>query len=445
KSGFFFCFPPMTSDFDQARTLFLEGIEHFEADRLTDAERCFEASLARLPGRASTLTNLGAVRLRLGQSLAALECLEPVVAAEPDNFEAWAHRAVALGALGRLEDALASDERALALNADSAPVRRHRGSMLQGLGRLGEALAVFTDEVRRNPDDAEAWLHHGEALLAQDRSPEALASFDRSLALDAGQPQAWHRRGAILKYLEQPARAAEAFEQALATGGDPAINGFLLASVSKKPAPPHPPSGYVQSLFDGYAADFERHLVEVLRYQGHTRLLQSLPGDPARRYVSALDLGCGTGLCAPLLRPRVERLTGVDLAPSMVEKSRAGGHYDDVLLADLIEHLATTPQRHDLLVAADVMNYVGDLEPVFRGANRVLEADGLFCFTIERAERDDGGFGLRPSLTYAHTESYLRGLARDHGFEVLEIAEHPVREDRREPVEGLYVYMKRAT
>lgn len=432
----------MTSDFDQARTLFLEGIEHFEADRLQEAERCFEASLALLPGRASTLTNLGAVRLRLGQPLAALECLEPAVAAEPDNFEAWAHHAVALGALGRLEEALASDERALALDPDSAPVRRHRGSTLQSLGRLAEALAAFTDEVRRDPDDAQAWLHHGEALLAQNRSQEALASFDRCLALDAQQPQAWHRRGAILKYLEQPARAAEAFQQALATGGDPAINGFLLASVSNKPAPPHPPPGYVRSLFDGYAQDFERHLVEVLRYQGHTRLLQSLPGDPAQRYASALDLGCGTGLCAPLLRPRTGRLTGVDLAPGMVEQARARGHYDEVLLADLVEHLAVTPRHHDLLVAADVLNYVGDLEPVFRGARRVLEAGGLFCFTLERAERDNGGYGLRPSLTYAHTESYLRSLARNHGFDILEIAEHPVREDRREPVEGLYVYLR---
>jgi len=433
----------MTDPFDHARALFLEGIEHFEAERLPEAERCFAASLALLPDRASTLTNLGAVRLRLGQPGAALECLDTAVAAEPDNFEAWAHRAVALGALGRLDEALASDERALALDSGSPPVRRHRGTMLQGLGRLDEALAVFTDEVRGHPDDASAWLLHGEALLAQDRSTEALASFDRSLDLDAEQPQAWHRRGAILKYLEQPARAAEAFERALATGGDPAINSFLLASVSRKPAPPHAPPGYVQSLFDGYADDFERHLVEVLRYQGHTRLLQSLPGGPERRFASALDLGCGTGLCAPLLRSRAERLIGLDLAPRMVARAQATGHYDDVLQGDLIEHLADTPERHDLLVAADVMNYVGDLDAVFRGASRVLRAGGLFCFTVERAERHDVGFGLRPSLTYAHAESYVRGLANEHGFQVLEVAEHPVREDRREPVEGLYVYLQR--
>ena len=65
-----------TTTFERAKALFIEGVTHFEAGEAVDAERCFEASLALLPERASTLLNLGAARLQVGkpeQALAALE------------------------------------------------------------------------------------------------------------------------------------------------------------------------------------------------------------------------------------------------------------------------------------------------------------------------------------------------------------------------------------
>ena len=35
-----------------------------------------------------------------------------------------------------------------------------------------------------------------------------------------------------------------------------------------------------------------------------------------------LDIGCGTGLCGPLLRPIAVSLCGVDLSAGMIEKAR---------------------------------------------------------------------------------------------------------------------------
>ena len=55
----------MSGTFEQAKTFFMRGLEHDTAGRYADAERDYAASLALLPGRASTLTNLGAVRLKL--------------------------------------------------------------------------------------------------------------------------------------------------------------------------------------------------------------------------------------------------------------------------------------------------------------------------------------------------------------------------------------------
>ena len=98
----------MTDPFEQAKHLFLQGVNDFEAGRLQEAERAFETSLELLPERASTLINLGATKLRLSKPLEALGVLDRALACDPDDLDAWCHRGEALARLGRYEEAIAS-------------------------------------------------------------------------------------------------------------------------------------------------------------------------------------------------------------------------------------------------------------------------------------------------------------------------------------------------
>lgn len=359
----------MSGTFEQARDFFLSGLAHYQAGEFEAADRQFSASLALVPGRVSTLTNLGATRLKRGLPEAALELLDQAIAQEPGNAEAWGHRASAWAECGQLE--------------------------------------------------------------------QALAAVDRALQLDGRVGQAWSLRGNLLRDLGRPQEAAPCFEKAIAHGADADLNRYFLAGLQQAPMPAAPPRHYVQQLFDGYAGDFDRHLVEVLRYRAPQLLVQGLQG---RKFASALDLGCGTGLCGPLLRAHATRLEGVDLSANMVRQAKASGMYDHVSHADIAEHLAATPQRHDLLVAAYVFIYVGALDTVFAGAARVLQPHGLFCFSVEDAgERQD--LVLRASLRYAHTERYIRMLAEQHGFSCETWARHPLREDQGAPVAGLFAWL----
>ena len=70
----------MDSSFDRARDLFLDGVAHYGAGRLQAADTAFTAALALVPGRASVLTNLGAVRLKLGRAQEAVELLQQALA-----------------------------------------------------------------------------------------------------------------------------------------------------------------------------------------------------------------------------------------------------------------------------------------------------------------------------------------------------------------------------
>src|SRR5688500_18437796 len=90
----------MDGPFEQARTLFLEGAGHYEAGRWLQAEPAFVASLALVPGRPSVLTNLGAVRIKLGRPDEALTLLQEAVALEPGNPQALGHCGTPLAELG---------------------------------------------------------------------------------------------------------------------------------------------------------------------------------------------------------------------------------------------------------------------------------------------------------------------------------------------------------
>lgn len=360
----------MSGNFEQARAFFLRGVAHYEEGRFAEAERDFAASLALLPGRASTLTNLGAVRLKLG--------------------------------------------------------------------RIDEAAALLQEALRHEPDNAEALRHMAAVLAEQGRHAAAIASVDRALALEPGCGAAWTLRGSLLRTLGRDAEALAAFRLAAQRGADSPLNRYYLAGLGGGEPPPAPPREYVASLFDLYAQEFDAHLVQVLQYRAPQILVGGLRR--AGRFRAALDLGCGTGLCGPLLRPLAERLDGVDLSQRMVERATASGCYDAVLQADLADYLHGTDRRHDLLVAADVFIYVGALERVFAGAARVLGPGGRFCFSVELAPGPDDVV-LRPSLRYAHSRGYIRKLTEPHGFEISATAEHPIREDQGTPIPGLFVWL----
>jgi predicted TPR repeat methyltransferase len=215
-----------------------------------------------------------------------------------------------------------------------------------------------------------------------------------------------------------------------------------LARLGARPSPGTAAEAYVTNLFDQYAKRFEEHLVGMLAYCGPTLLLEAVSALQPGRFSHVLDLGCGTGLCGVAFRSKADHLCGVDLSAGMIEEARGKAVYDRLEVASIDAHLAAAaPASIDLLLAADVFVYIGDVAPLFAQARRVLSADGLFAFT---AQRGNEGFLIGPDLRYAHAPAYIEREARSNGLMVLTLEDAAIRRENDQDVQGLVVILKRA-
>lgn len=321
---------------------------------------------------------------------------------------------------------------------DSAPARLGLGTVLAAAGRTAAALEELREAAFLFPGDpavtaalAGALVDAGDALAAVELVEPVRRRFGDDPALLVPLGRAWAA-------LQEPDKARAALQAALAAA--PADEGAaaVLAALDAAEGGLNP--AYVRALFDRYAERFDADLVTRLAYTGPEQLYGALlrsaavAGRPAR-WERALDLGCGTGLMAVPLRPLVGTLAGVDLAPRMVDKARARGLYDSLGVGDVTTALDAEPEAWDLLTAADVLVYLGDLFPVMAAAARALRPGGWFAATMERLDAEDG-FVLGPTRRYAHSDAHLRAAAGAAGLALRLLEPCSSRQERRQPVPG---------
>ncbi|EBA09935.1 methyltransferase [Sagittula stellata] len=270
--------------------------------------------------------------------------------------------------------------------------------------------------------------------------PAAICILEQALELAPDWAAGWFRLGEYLKAAGDIPAAADAWTRAVeADPKDPLGAGINRDLAREVPVTETLPPAFVELLFDQYAPRFERALRDRLVYRGPEEILAALKTAGLGRADHALDLGCGTGLMGELLRPHVTRLDGLDLSQHMLHEAEAKGVYD-LLEKQNIATLDRRPGRYDLIVAADVFNYLGALEQPVAWAVDALRPGGLFSFTVELG---DAPVLLRETRRFAHSRDYVETLLADAGLTVAYLAEVVLREDRGEAVRGLTVAARR--
>lgn len=394
----------------------------------------------------------------------AIGCLYRVTTLDPSYFLAWRNLGIALTAADRHEEA--------------------EGAM---------ARAVITSPT---PVDWDLYYKHGKCLKRVGKEMEALGRYGDAVEASEGKeevPLFWLR---------------------VALAGEDDGSGAVVVKKSHKPLPPPlatrlmelvgrfggaagpseggtqhhhqpsatlsaPPNSYIRKLFDRYAPHFDKHLVEVLGYKTPTAMRalaleacgMGVGGggkSTSPPFARCADLGCGTGLAGVAFRDLIAGdLDGCDLSPAMVVETEKRGIYREVSAEDVVVWLGRNGGEgggYDLVLCADVVVYIGDLEPLMRGVVHTLReatAAGaaratstttaaattpppIFVFSTEAllgegGKEVDGGkstFRLTPTGRCQHDTNYIKRLAGACGLKVVAHRRENIRENAGVPVVG---------
>jgi len=283
-------------------------------------------------------------------------------------------------------------------------------------GDLPDALAMCQSILQAQPDHAAALNLLG-VLSAELLDHEAaVAAFSRSLGVRPNSSNAWHNLANSLDQLGRLDEARDAYANACRLDPGLVEAHFELAALGGAEPPTKAPRRYVERFFDSFAKRYDEHLAS-LDDQVPQLFEQALRRLTPRRahFPLVVDLGCGTGRLAPVLRPLATRLIGVDLASAMLAEAHGRGLYDELVQAEMIAYLEQSQATADLIVAADVFTYVGDLLPALSAARRSLKPDGFVIFTTETSA-GSRGYELDRSRRFRHSTVYVENLAKQQGF-----------------------------
>lgn len=292
-------------------------------------------------------------------------------------------------------------------------------------------------------DAAASWRHAREALESGNTGLAA-ACLENAVRQNPADLEAYRALGRILRYAGRPDEAAAWYRRCLEIAPTDAVATMGLAALGRGPVPERLPNDVVLYVFDRNAESYETNMRDI-GYSAPEDLLRLLRAEvgAADRSLDVLDLGCGSGWCGPLFRPFARRLVGVDLSPRMLAIA-AGKHvYDELIQAEIVEHLARTAGSTDVVVAANVLVYFGDLTCLAQGVARALRPGGRFLFDVEKGEGLEPGFHV--SGRYTHSLAVLESALLPLGFTFSRIDETVMRTELGVPVAGLSCAVRRSS
>jgi len=319
---------------------------------------------------------------------------------------------------GELEDAAECYRRAIARNPRYAEAHNNLSVVQLQLGQIDDSVASCRRALEIKPDLSEAHYNLGNALLGKGKIDEALVCYQHTTRLSPDNAAAYHQIASL-------------------TG-----NNTERAPIK-----------YVQDVFDSYADNFDTHL-QQLKYDAPKKLVALITRhvSPSAEKWNVLDLGCGTGLVGLAVEPFSRQLVGVDLSAKMLGKAHARKLYHRLERSDLLAMMCgERASSYDVIIAADVLIYLGKLEEIVSEIKRLLCPGGVFAFSIETlvalsdevtSQSTQREYQLEISGRYSHSPSYITRLASANSFLPLEIEAIQLRMENGKPVDGYLVLLR---
>ncbi len=450
------------------------GNAYYHLEAVDEARRHYCEAIRLRPQYIEAHYNLSLALIKQNLSAEAIKNLEVVLQLQPEHGQAHSNLAYLLQLQGDFDQAMHHYQKSLETSEDSILSHHNLGVILTNKGKHDEAVSHFKRVLDLQPQHTEALHNLGSILLLQKKLQEALPCFlllsrqsdnfdacynlgviyselgileeaivyfNRALKLLPNDFATHANLGAIYLQRREFDLAERHYLKASHLHPDNEMIGYILAAIQQKHASSKAPAAYVKDLFNQYAPYFDKHL-DVLGYKVPQLLFEavkSVIGDlPVP--LTVLDLGCGTGMSGAKFSTIANRLIGVDISEKMLEIARKKGVYTDLKL-ESIEEALTKLSHVDIIIAADTLVYFGDLGDIFAKCIKVLNRGGIFAFTIELTEVYP--YVLQRSARFAHSNRYIKELALQNDFVVLQSDKVVLRKQDSFSIEGgLFVFKR---
>lgn len=149
---------------------------------------------------------------------------------------------------------------------------------------------------------------------------------------------------------------------------------------------------------------------------------------------NCLEIGCGTGKNTAFLLTKAKQVTAVDFSEEMLAKAKQKINADHVqfIQADITNNWTFITKQYDLVTFSLVLEHIENLEEIFKKVSAVLQPNGLVYvgelhpfkqYTGTKA-RFDTAAGQQILTCFNHHLSDFTTAAKQHGFEITDVAEY---------------------
>ena len=200
---------------------------------------------------------------------------------------------------------------------------------------------------------------------------------------------------------------------------------------------------FVREIFDVFAEDFES-VLQGLDYSVPSMMANDLAllfGSVKLKKMKILDAGCGTGLCGKYLKKyaKFRGLDGVDISPKMLEIAKRKKVYTHLYNQDLNLFLSEHTDSYDLINAADVFTYFGELNGLFVLLYNALRKGGRVLFSVSENNENKRDYFLHRSGRFLHSRRYVEDSLKHQGFFIEKLYRVRLRNEGDKKVYGWIV------
>lgn len=383
------------------QNMYQSAVTLHQQGETTRAINLYYQVLEHIPAAAEIYYNIGLAWFENDRYEEAIESYKLAAELNPQDSDIFYNLGLACKMNKQYDDAENAYLRALELAEDDRDILYNLGCCYQDAGLIEQACIVFEQLLQNVPDHLSALNNLAYLQHLQENFDYARELYGRVLELDSGRQSAQ----------------------------------FMYATLSGENEQAPPPE-YVRELFDQYSEHFEENLVKDLEYNTYCILRQAIEGLARKKnmYENGLDLGCGTGLAGETFHPICAKLTGIDLSQNMLNQAAEKKLYNYLYCSDILEFLGQTDKSYDLFIAADMLPYLGTLEPLFAAINKSATREALFCLSSEWTTKPE--WELQLTGRYAHNPDYITQIASRNSWAVLERFPANIRKENDAWIKG---------